>query len=241
MASESKPEVLSLASSFRENSHDKYGTRFPDVRHVSNEEYSLDCRDDPIPPRIVSQERGCDPTERIGEQVWQRRAEGHHQQNPLSYSDGISAYGLSRSQERSCISESPFLKNSSYHLSEQDVWSTEAHAISGRPSSTAELPRSVSRNLMSRSEYVPESSFHLYRASFDRPEDQSPYGSMRLQPSLYENPESYEAPYAEKPPQERYKDYAIIRVPVPDVYSSGSAANSYTGLNYIWHQTLRIK
>ncbi|KAH8423312.1 uncharacterized protein LDX57_001070 [Aspergillus melleus] len=211
MASESK-EAPSLATSFRETGQDTHGTQVPVVHRINNAEYRLSLRgDEPVPSRIFSQERGYDSAEEIGEQDCRRRTEGHHQQNPLNYAEGLGSYYLSRSQERSYVSESPFLKNASYPLSEQEAWSAEAHPITGEPSLGAQQFRSASQNVISRSEHVPESSLHLYRASFDRPEDQSPYGSVRLQHSVYENAGSYEVPSAEKSPQERYKDYAVIR------------------------------
>ncbi|KAI9041165.1 uncharacterized protein KD926_007276 [Aspergillus affinis] len=212
MASESKPEAPSLATGLCETGQDTYDTQFPVAHRISNGKYSLaPCREDPVPSRIFSQERSYHSAEEIGEQEWQRRAEGHHQQNPLNYAEDVGSYYLSRSQERSYVSESPFLKNNSHRLSEQDVLSVEAHPIAKESSLSAQQLRAASHNVMSRSEHVPESSLHLYRASFDRPENQSPYGSVRLQRSAYESAGSCEAPSAEKSPQERYKDYAVIR------------------------------
>lgn len=212
MASESKPDALPLAQDFRETGQGRYGIQFPPMHPVSAEEYALDpYRNDAKSSRITSQERVRDPAEIISEQVWQRMREGHQQQNPLSYSDDVGAYCLSRPQERSCVSESPFLKNNGYRKTEQDAWATEANPIPGRSSLDAGPPKSISRNLLSQSENIPQSSLHLYRASFDRPEDQSPYGSLRLHHSLYESSGAYEAPSVEKPPQERYKDYTTIR------------------------------
>ncbi|KAA8647246.1 uncharacterized protein ATNIH1004_005936 [Aspergillus tanneri] len=185
-------------------------TRVPALHHANNGESRWDCypEEDPAPSRLHSQGHIYG----AGEQGWYRSVNSHQQQNPLSYSSDFgSAFHAPRSQQHSCISESPFLKNNNYPQSEHNTWPAAMHHMNERPSLSALQSDSYRQSLIPESNFVSDSSLNLYRASFDRPDNQSPYGSLRLQPSCPRNPGSYETSSAVNPQHERYRDYAFIR------------------------------
>ncbi|KAE8353237.1 hypothetical protein BDV28DRAFT_157174 [Aspergillus coremiiformis] len=118
------------------------------------------------------------PEEQGEEATWQENANTiHYQENPLNYSHnyGVS-YPYSHSQRRSCISESPFLRSDGYHNSGHLPWPTDLHSTSSELSFIeAPQPSLYSQDFVTESSIMADSSLNIYSASFDRPDNQSPY------------------------------------------------------------------
>ncbi|THC95790.1 hypothetical protein EYZ11_004743 [Aspergillus tanneri] len=133
-------------------------TRVPALHHANNGESRWDCypEEDPAPSRLHSQGHIYG----AGEQGWYRSVNSHQQQNPLSYSSDFgSAFHAPRSQQHSCISESPFLKNNNYPQSEHNTWPAAMHHMNERPSLSALQSDSYRQSL------IPEISIWFTTAS----------------------------------------------------------------------------
>ncbi|KAL5343462.1 hypothetical protein BJX70DRAFT_169801 [Aspergillus crustosus] len=133
------------------------------------------------PPRFTPQEypwqRDVSHTQSAQEQIYQPPLSDYHAQtNPLNKA---SLYEPSHARERSYVSESPFLKtsNSSY-LDGKTCLGQDTPVIHTNLMTTSE-PTAYAQSIHPK-EYMPAASLQLYRDSFDRPHDRSPYESIRL-------------------------------------------------------------
>ncbi|KAL4935664.1 hypothetical protein BDV06DRAFT_206557 [Aspergillus oleicola] len=150
--------------------------------YSTSAEYGL--RDEPRraspPTRLVSQEYNWQRETHIenlqGQSRQPSQEDSYTQKNPLNYA---SNYKPSQSRGSSYISESPFLKRAnSWDLPE---FGAGPAGITLIPQLAMETPQSKPYSQQShQKEYVPSSSLQLYRESFDRPHDKSPYESVRL-------------------------------------------------------------
>ncbi|GAB1191293.1 hypothetical protein APSETT444_000465 [Aspergillus pseudonomiae] len=135
----------------------------------------------PASSRFHSQSYHYSPEAQRGEEAWPTNANAiHYQENPLNYSHNYGfAYSYSHSQPHSCVSESPFLRNDDYHSSEHLPWSTGLHSISNELSFMGvSQPTLYNQDFVADGSIMTDSSLNIYSASFDQPEDRSPYESV---------------------------------------------------------------
>ncbi|KAL4785890.1 hypothetical protein BJX76DRAFT_150158 [Aspergillus varians] len=159
---------------------EKEGTfsRPPLPNYANTAEYGLsDEPRHPNPPsRIVSQEYA----ENAQEQTWHPSLNDYHtQKNPLNYASHCND---SQSRESSYMSESPFLRKSDlWNLSRSERATEPADMTPVTNQSPMDMPQSnLYTQKAHQKEYMSASSLQLYRDSFDRPHDKSPYESFRL-------------------------------------------------------------
>ncbi|KNG88829.1 hypothetical protein ANOM_002473 [Aspergillus nomiae NRRL 13137] len=134
----------------------------------------------PASSRFHSQSYHYSPEAQRGEEAWPTNANAiHYQENPLNYSHNYGfAYSYPHSQPHSCVSESPFLRNDDYHSSEHLPWSTGLHSISNELSFMGVTqPTLYNQDFVADGGIMTDSSLNIYSASFDQPEDRSPYES----------------------------------------------------------------
>ncbi|KAL5043500.1 hypothetical protein BDW71DRAFT_210172 [Aspergillus fruticulosus] len=98
----------------------------------------------------------------------------HAQRNPLSYATYNNRSHLA---ETSYVSESPFLRKSEWDSSERGTGPVDSTPVTRR--SPLDTPQSYLYSQKIQQEYLP-ASLQIYRESFDRPHDRSPYESYRL-------------------------------------------------------------
>ncbi|KAL4926801.1 uncharacterized protein BDV17DRAFT_141403 [Aspergillus undulatus] len=149
--------------------------------YSTSAEYGLTDESGRLSPqsRLVSQEYTWARESAAGNiqsQTWQPSQDDYHtQKNPLNYA---SHYNAPPARESSYISESPFLRRA-------DCWDlpgNEAGSVGMTPTPQIALdtPQSKSYSQPRRKDHMSASSLQLYRESFDRPHDKSPYESIRL-------------------------------------------------------------
>ncbi|KAL4980448.1 hypothetical protein BDW66DRAFT_55270 [Aspergillus desertorum] len=99
----------------------------------------------------------------------------HTQKNPLSFATHSNR---SHAGEISYTSESPFFRKSEWDSSERDTGPVDSTPVTRR--SPLETPQSyLYSQKIQQMEHLP-ASLQIYRESFDRPHDRSPYESYRL-------------------------------------------------------------
>ncbi|KAL4739816.1 hypothetical protein BDV11DRAFT_204812 [Aspergillus similis] len=130
--------------------------------------------------RLVSQgypwQRDESHTEATQEQTWHPSLGDYHsQKNPLNYATSNNRF---HSGETSYLSESPFLRKSEWDSSERGTGPADS-ASAARPF-PLETPQPYHYSQKApQKEHLP-ASLQIYRESFDRPHDRSPYESYRL-------------------------------------------------------------
>ncbi|KAE8412632.1 hypothetical protein BDV36DRAFT_304758 [Aspergillus pseudocaelatus] len=156
--------------------------------------------------QVHSQSYNYSPEVQCGEEAWPTNAGIiQYRENPLNYSQNYEIpYYYSHSQQHSCISESPFLRNDEYHSPEHLPWSTDLHSISsGLSFMGVPQPNLYNQNFIAEGNIMTDSSLNIYSASFDTPDNRSPYesvpvhydhavaheGLLTLHPSLLESQE----------------------------------------------------
>ncbi|KAL2868571.1 uncharacterized protein BJX67DRAFT_379944 [Aspergillus lucknowensis] len=111
-------------------------------------------------------------------QTWRPGMEDYHpQKNPLSYA---SYHDSTKLRESSCVSESPCVQKAGQDRILRETWSVDmTPAFQVTQYDTPESVSFVQKTQLPK-QYTPASSLQLYRESFDRPNDKSPYESFRL-------------------------------------------------------------
>ncbi|KAL4881007.1 hypothetical protein BJY04DRAFT_218527 [Aspergillus karnatakaensis] len=133
------------------------------------------------PSRFVSHgyswQRDESGPDSIQDQAWQATLNDHHtQMNPLSYA---SRHETPQTRESSYISESPFLRKSDLLYSNRNTHAGDL--VSATETAPVDTPHSnLYAQMLHQRECVPAASLQLYRDSFDRPHDKSPYETFRL-------------------------------------------------------------
>jgi hypothetical protein len=188
--------------------------------------------------RFCSQQYSYDPGEQRGSQTWQDANTIHYQDNPLNYSHNYDfSYAYSHSQQHSYISQSPFLRTGDHQNPEHLAWSTNLHSVSHELSSMGiSQPILYNQNIIAEDNLMPDSSFNIYCDSFDHPDNQSPYQSMRVRGSHYDTADAHGAfstsrsslPEIQK---NSYIEYSPISwefssIPVPEQVQSSEAVVS---------------
>ncbi|KAL2822158.1 hypothetical protein BDW59DRAFT_163916 [Aspergillus cavernicola] len=171
-------EMMGDASFHGVNKHEP-SSRFSLLHHPNTVDYRLsdDTGHLTPPPQHVSQEYAWQHYGRHSkdaqDQAWHlSQGDYHTQKNPLNYA---CYYNLDRSREGSCLSESPFLRKTNPKFPEREAWRVDITPVSQRH--PFDTPQS---SIYAQKEYMPAPSLQIYRASFDRPHDKSPYESFRL-------------------------------------------------------------
>ncbi|KAE8322881.1 hypothetical protein BDV39DRAFT_196346 [Aspergillus sergii] len=162
-----------------------------------------------------SQSYNYSPEIQCGEEAWPTNADIiHYQENPLNYSQTYGySYPYSHSQQHSCISESPFLRDDGYHSSEHLPWSTDIHSISsGLSFMGVPQPHLYNQNFIAEGNIMTDSSLNIYSASFDTPDNRSPYESV---PVHYDHTVAHESfltlhPSFSEPHEDRLRDLSSI-------------------------------
>ncbi|RDW72380.1 uncharacterized protein DSM5745_07552 [Aspergillus mulundensis] len=130
--------------------------------------------------RFVSQDypwqREESHSEAVQEQTWHsNQSEYHPQENPLNYAN---QYNRSHSGETSYVTESPFLRKSDYNSAGRGTGPVDSTPVTIR--SPLDTPQSyLYSQRTQQKEHLP-TALQIYRDSFDRPNDRSPYESYRL-------------------------------------------------------------
>ncbi|KAL4819364.1 hypothetical protein BDW67DRAFT_173690 [Aspergillus spinulosporus] len=130
--------------------------------------------------RLVSQgypwQRDESHSEATQEQTWRpSTGEYHSQKNPLNYTTHNNRF---HPGETSYLSESPFLRKSEWDSSERGTGPADATSATRPSPLETPQPYLYSQKVPQR-EHLP-ASLQIYRESFDRPHDRSPYESYRL-------------------------------------------------------------
>ncbi|KAL6237730.1 hypothetical protein BDW75DRAFT_72101 [Aspergillus navahoensis] len=102
-------------------------------------------------------------------------ADYHAQRNPLNYATHNNCCHLG---ETSYVSESPFLRKSEWDSSERGTGPVNSAPVSRR--SPLDTPQSYLYSQKNQQKEHLPASLQIYRESFDRPHDRSPYESYRL-------------------------------------------------------------
>ncbi|KAF5865021.1 hypothetical protein ETB97_005586 [Aspergillus alliaceus] len=169
-----------------------------------------------IPSRFQSQGYSYTHEEQCEEKPRQKNANTiHFQGNPLSYSQSYSfPYSYSHPQQRSCISESPFLSSDGYHNPEHLPWPTDLPSISNELSYVgAPQPNLYYQSFMAGGNMTADSSFNIYSASFDHPDNQSPYESV---PARYDQADAHEG-------------FSAVHSFIPDLHDQSRNLSSISG------------
>ncbi|KAF7589794.1 hypothetical protein BBP40_003856 [Aspergillus hancockii] len=148
-----------------------------------------------LPSRFCSQQYNYEPEQQSTVPNWQNANTIHYQDNPLNYSHNYDfSYAYSHSQRHSYMSQSPFLRTDDYQNPEHLAWPSNLHSVPNELSSMG-MPRPIlyNQSLIADGSLMPDSSFNIYRASFDHPDNQSPYQSIRIQGSHYGSADTHEA------------------------------------------------
>ncbi|KAJ0416583.1 hypothetical protein BJY00DRAFT_316700 [Aspergillus carlsbadensis] len=156
-----------------------FDTRGPYTQHANTGEYTFSNETGHLTPpqRFVSQgypwQRHETATEMDQEESLHHDLNKYQtQRNPLSYTNHGNP---SQSRNNSGMSESPFLRKLDRSFPNGEAWPAEAATVSQA------TPFSTSYSKMQpHNEYMAPSPFQLYRDSFDRPQDKSPYETIRL-------------------------------------------------------------
>ncbi|KAL5366040.1 hypothetical protein BJX96DRAFT_182224 [Aspergillus floccosus] len=134
-----------------------------------------------MPSRFYSemQSEAFEPSNEQDSDTWYNHGDIHPHRNPLSYSCGYdSPFAYSASGPYDAISGSPFTKNANSR-NEYGTW--PAARSYQKLLSDASPANSRLNNILA------ESSLSIYRESFDRPENQSPYESLHIQRSSHKH------------------------------------------------------
>ncbi|GES62803.1 hypothetical protein ATEIFO6365_0005058300 [Aspergillus terreus] len=127
-----------------------------------------------------TQSEAFEPSNEQDSDTWYNRGDIHPHRNPLSYSCGYdSPFTYSASGPYDAVSSSPFIKNTTSH-NEFGTWPA---ARSYQRLLSASPANSRLNNILA------ESSFSIYRESFDRPKNQSPYESLHAQRASHNHPD----------------------------------------------------
>ncbi|KAI9373253.1 hypothetical protein BJX61DRAFT_389570 [Aspergillus egyptiacus] len=162
---------------------DERSSRAPFLQHLSTGEYGSSHGTGHLtpPPRTITREYPWQSYDVNGEAVQEQAMPAglgdHTQKNPLNYT---ACYNLSQQRESSSFSESPFLRNAESKFPVREAWFKEQNPASRR--ALLDTPRTsvYAQKAHSQREYIPVPSLQLYRASFDRPHDKSPYETFRV-------------------------------------------------------------
>ncbi|KAL4872411.1 hypothetical protein BDV12DRAFT_143084 [Aspergillus spectabilis] len=132
------------------------------------------------PPRFISRDyswpREESRTQSAQEQTCQPALSDYHTQtNPLNYAN----HYPSQSRESSYISESPFLRKSDPSGPDRGTWPGDMTPVIQRAPVDATQSTAYAQKAHQK-EYMSAAPLQLYRDSFDRPHDRSPYESYRL-------------------------------------------------------------
>ncbi|KAE8139336.1 hypothetical protein BDV38DRAFT_291400 [Aspergillus pseudotamarii] len=165
--------------------------------------------------RFHPQPYNWSPEVQFGEEAWPTNAGIiHYRENPLNYSHNYEiSYSYSHSQQHSCISRSPFLRNDEYHSSEHLPWSTDLHSISsGLSFMGVPQPNLYNQNFIAEGNIMTDSSLNIYSASFDTPDNRSPYESV---PVHYDHAVAHESlltlhPSLSESHEDRSRDFSSL-------------------------------
>lgn len=168
----------------RDASETKSLSRLSKIHHANSKECRLDRYEEDVlmPSRFYSetQSEAFEPSNEQDSDTWYNRGDIHPHRNPLSYSCGYdSPFTHSASGPYDAVSSSPFVKNTNSH-NEFGTWPA---ARSYQRLLSATPANSRLNNILA------QSSFSIYRESFDRPENQSPYESLYAQLSSHNQPD----------------------------------------------------
>ncbi|KAF9886090.1 hypothetical protein FE257_012025 [Aspergillus nanangensis] len=177
-------------ASFYEPGHNKPRSRMSMIHHANSRECGLDIRKEGgLRTSGFNSLEDCGKHgEEAPEQAWYSD-KIRCLQNPLSRSTDFDvSHAYPDSGFHGSISDSPFVRNNAYH-SEYGLLPTDMYSLSNRASSVDVPPDNPYSYVSSDRDIQPDSSFSIYRASFDRPENQSPYESLHSRRSHYNPPD----------------------------------------------------